>query len=149
VAVTDASAARLGPLRAASPRARFPLRRQHAASYCGARVVLVGDAAHVVHPLAGQGVNLGFLDAAALRDALGAARDAGDDLGEPATLRAYERSRRGENAAVLELMDGFKRLFGNEAASVAALRGAGMAAFDASGGLKRAVMRAALGAGGA
>ena len=144
-AVTDASGARLGALSAASPRARFPLRRQHATRYAGDRVVLIGDAAHVVHPLAGQGVNLGFQDAIALLRALTRARVAGDDLGEPATLRRYERARRGANAAMLELMDAFKRLFGDTRQPVAALRDAGMRAFDRSGPLKRAVMRRALG----
>ena len=144
-AVTDASGGRLGALTAASSRARFPLRRQHAERYAGDRVVLIGDAAHVVHPLAGQGVNLGFQDAVALLAALEAARAAGDDIGEPATLRRYERARRGANAAMVELMDGFKRLFGDTRAPVVALRDAGMRAFDHSGPLKRAVMRGALG----
>jgi 2-octaprenylphenol hydroxylase len=146
-AVTDASGGRLGALAAASPRARFPLRRQHAERYAGDRVVLIGDAAHVVHPLAGQGVNLGFQDVAALLAALEQARAAGDDLGETATLRRYERARRGANAAMIELMDGFKRLFGDQRGAVAALRDAGMRAFDRSGPIKRAVMRQALGLG--
>lgn len=144
-AVTDASGARLGALRAASSRARFPLRRQHATRYCGERVVLIGDAAHVVHPLAGQGVNLGFDDAVALLAALAQARADGDDLGEPATLRRYERSRRGANAGMVALMDGFKRLFGADSRAVALLRDAGLKAFERSGPLKRAVMRRAMG----
>jgi 2-octaprenylphenol hydroxylase len=144
-AVTDGSGARLGALSAASPRARFPLRRQHAAHYAGDRVVLIGDAAHVVHPLAGQGVNLGFQDAVALLATLEHARESDDDPGETATLRRYERERRGANAAMIELMDGFKRLFGDQRGAVASLRDAGMRAFDRSGPLKRAVMRGALG----
>ena len=144
-AVSDAAGGRLGAIQAASARARFPLRRLHATRYAAERVVLVGDAAHVVHPLAGQGVNLGFLDAQALAAVLGAARAAGDDPGEPAVLRDYERARRADNAAMVELMDGFKRLFGSESVLVAAARGAGMDAFYASVPLKRAVMRRALG----
>ena len=144
-AVTDGSGARLGALSAASPRARFPLRRQHAERYAGDRVVLIGDAAHVVHPLAGQGVNLGFQDAVALLAALEHAREAGDDPGEAATLRRYERARRGANAAMIAVTDGFKRLFGDQRGAVATLRDAGMQAFDRAGPAKRAVMRQALG----
>jgi 2-octaprenylphenol hydroxylase len=144
-AVTDGSGARLGRLSAASPRARFPLRRQHAERYAGDRVVLIGDAAHVVHPLAGQGVNLGFQDAVALLAALEHARASGDDPGETATLRRFERARRGANAAMLAVTDGFKRLFGDQRSAVAAVRDAGMQAFDRAGPAKRAVMRQALG----
>ena len=81
--VTAASAGVLGRLAATTARASFPLRLLHARQYTAPRIALIGDAAHTVHPLAGQGINLAFMDAAALADVLGAALEAGDDPGEP------------------------------------------------------------------
>jgi len=121
------------------------LRHQHATRYLAPRVALIGDVAHVVHPLAGQGVNLGFMDAAALVEVLSAARDAGDDPGEHAVLRGYERWRHAENEATLQAMSGFKRLFGTEARAVALVRNLGLALFERSGPLKRSVARRAMG----
>src|SRR5262249_42787169 len=91
VAVTEAREDVLGALTLASARAKFPLRRQHAKAYAAARVVLVGDAAHSVHPLAGLGVNLGFMDAAALAEVVLDAVRAGEDPGDLRALRRYER----------------------------------------------------------
>lgn len=144
-AVAEAADHRLGAMTLASGRARFPLRHLHATRYCAPRLALIGDAAHVVHPLAGQGVNLGFLDAAALAEVLAAARAKGDDPGEHAVLRAYERWRHAENEATLRTMDAFKRLFGNPSRLAAFARNAGLALFDRTGPLKRAVMRRAMG----
>lgn len=144
-AVSAGADQRLGAMALESKRARFPLRRQHARRYVDDRLALIGDAAHVVHPLAGQGVNLGFLDAAALAEVLTAARAKGDDPGERAVLRAYERWRHAENEATLQAMDGFERLFGNPSRLMALARNAGMALFDRSGPVKRAVMRRAMG----
>lgn len=144
-AVSAAAGGRLGAIAVASRRAAFPLRHLHAERYVAERIALIGDAAHVVHPLAGQGVNLGFLDAAVLGEVLGAARAQGDDPGERAVLRAYERWRHAENAATLNAMDGFKRMFGARSRLAALTRNAGLALFDRSGPLKRAVMRRAMG----
>jgi 2-octaprenylphenol hydroxylase len=144
-AVAEAADHRLGAMTLESGRARFPLRHQHADRYVAPRLALIGDAAHVVHPLAGQGVNLGFLDAAALAEVLADARAQGDDPGEPAVLRAYERWRHAENEATLRAMDGFKRLFGNPSTLMAFARNAGLSLFDRAGPLKRAVMRRAMG----
>lgn len=144
-AVSAASEQRLGALRLESTRAAFPLRHLHAAQYVRPRLALVGDAAHMVHPLAGQGVNLGLLDAAALAEVLGAAHAAGDDPGDLGVLRCYERWRRGENAAMLELLSGFKRLFGSQAPALRRLRGLGLRLFDRTPALKHEVMRRALG----
>jgi 2-octaprenylphenol hydroxylase len=144
-AVTAGSDAVLGELRAESARAAFPLRHLHAAHYVQPRLALIGDAAHVVHPLAGQGVNLGLLDAAVLAEVLGAAHAAGDDPGDLAVLRRYERWRRGDNAAMLAAFGGFKDLFGSAAAPVRLARNLGLGLFDRLGPVKREVARRAMG----
>ena len=104
---------RLGSLGLVGDRLRFPLGSRHAESYLGDRLVLVGDAAHTVHPLAGLGANLGMQDAAALVETVTAARDAGKGIGSHSVLRRYERWRRGENAIAIRAMQGFKRVFGS------------------------------------
>ena len=136
---------RLGPILSVGPRAAFPLRMQYAKSYVRPRAALIGDAAHAVHPLAGQGVNLGFLDVAALSDALEHARDHQRDIGGLATLRRYERARRGENLLMLTAMDAFKRGFGNRIPPLVAARNLGLFAADHVGPIKRVFMRQALG----
>ncbi|MGB5252828.1 MAG: UbiH/UbiF/VisC/COQ6 family ubiquinone biosynthesis hydroxylase, partial [Sedimenticolaceae bacterium] len=110
-ALTEASESRLGQLTLLGERAGFALRLQHAEQYVRPGVALVGDAAHVIHPLAGPGVNLGFLDAASLVDALIAGRDRGRAPGALRILRRYERQRRGHNTATQLAMDGLKHLF--------------------------------------
>ncbi|MCK8516580.1 UbiH/UbiF/VisC/COQ6 family ubiquinone biosynthesis hydroxylase [Methylonatrum kenyense] len=112
-ALTDASEAVLGPIRETGPRHLFPLRSQQADSYVAPRFALVGDAAHVIHPLAGQGVNLGLLDAAALAQVVGEALQEGVDPGAYPQLRRYARWRRSDNLPVQWLMDGFHWLFSN------------------------------------
>ncbi len=107
--MTRDSAAVLGRLSLRSDRVSFPLRRQHVDQYISERCVLAGDAAHVVHPLAGQGVNLGLLDAAALAETLAAAHAEGEDLGAARVLRNYERWRRSENELMSQAMDVFNR----------------------------------------
>jgi 2-octaprenylphenol hydroxylase len=120
---------------------------QHAEQYVKPCLALIGDAAHTVHPLAGQGVNLGFLDAAALAAALDEAREKHRDIGGLWALRRYERARRGENLLMLAAMDAFKRVFSNASLPLAALRGAGLSTVDRLGPLKRFFMRQALGLG--
>ena len=110
-------------------------------------LALVGDAAHVIHPLAGQGVNLGFLDAAALLDALLDGRSAGRAVGTLRVLRAYERSRKGHNTATQLAMDGFKHLFSNDHAGLSLLRNAGLGAAGRIGPLRRLFEKVALGQG--
>ena len=146
--LTEASEGRLGRIRLDGPRAAVPLRLQHAERYVEPGLALIGDAAHAVHPLAGQGVNLGFLDAAALAEALDLALSRRRDIASLWTLRRYERARRGENLAMLAAMDGFKRLFGSDSLPVAKVRGLGLSLTDRLAPVKRLLMERALGLGG-
>ncbi|MEJ2386898.1 MAG: UbiH/UbiF/VisC/COQ6 family ubiquinone biosynthesis hydroxylase [Chromatiaceae bacterium] len=146
-ALEEAFEQRLGAIGRMGPRAAFPLRLQHAEHYVLPRLALIGDAAHAVHPLAGQGANLGLLDAAALAAALDEARERDRDIGGLWALRRYERARRGENMLMLAAMDGFKRLFGNRILPLAAVRSAGLVAVDRIAPLKHLFMRQALGVG--
>lgn len=146
--VTAASSGVLGALAPTTARAGFPLRLLHALDYTRPRLALVGDAAHAVHPLAGQGVNLGFLDAAALVQVLGEALAAGEDIGEHAVLRRYERWRKAENLPAMALMDGLQRLFGSGLPPLAWARRAGLGLVDRAGPVKRGLIRRAMGVAG-
>ena len=143
--VTEASAAVLGRLEPTGPRASFPLRLLHARQYAAHRVALIGDAAHTVHPLAGQGINLAFLDAAALVDVVGAAVVAGDDPGEPAVLRRYERWRKAEVVPAIALLDGIKRLFSGGNPLQSRVRRGALELAQSLPPLKRVMMQRALG----
>jgi 2-octaprenylphenol hydroxylase len=143
--VTAASDAVLGRLTPASPRAAIPLRLLHARRYAAARVALVGDAAHVVHPLAGQGINLAFLDAAALVDVAGEALAAGDDPGELAVLRRYERWRKAEALPAIAMLDGIQRVFSGGNPLQSRLRRGALGLAQSSGTAKRVLMQRALG----
>jgi 2-octaprenyl-3-methyl-6-methoxy-1,4-benzoquinol hydroxylase/2-octaprenylphenol hydroxylase len=136
---------RLGRVVATTPRAAFPLRLKLAERYLAPRFALVGDAAHVVHPLAGQGVNLGLRDATELAAAVVAARAAQRDIGAEAALRVYERRRRSDNALSAHAFDAIQRVFGSEAMPIAALRGAGLVLVDRVAPLKRLFARHAAG----
>ena len=121
--LTRASDARLGDVRAASPRAAFPLQRQLAREYLRGRVLVLGDAAHVVHPLAGQGVNLGLRDVAALERAVAAAQAARADWASPARLARWARARRSEDTLAARAFDGINRLYTSESPAATLLRG--------------------------
>lgn len=123
----------------------FPLKRQHAQSYVKAGVVLVGDAAHVINPLAGQGVNIGMLDAATLAEVLIAAKKQGIDIGDLAVLKRYEKLRRIENLKMMTVMDVFYRVFSNEVVPVKFLRNLGLGLAERILPAKRKVMRSAMG----
>lgn len=141
----------LGEIQVSGPRAQFPLRLTHARNYCKPRFVLVGDAAHAVHPLAGQGVNLGFLDCAALVETLAGEIAAGGDaesMSELRVLRRYERWRKSENAVALGLIDGINRLFSNNHPVLRWARQFGLTAVDGSAFVKRFFMGRALGTAG-
>tara|TARA_R110002033_G_scaffold41074_4_gene81622 strand:- start:1818 stop:3071 length:1254 start_codon:yes stop_codon:yes gene_type:complete len=147
-AITEALEARLGPVLSVDQRVSIPLRQRHAKHYAMPGLVLVGDAAHSIHPLAGQGVNLGFLDAAALSDVLHEALARGESLAELAVLQRYERARMGSNLAVMAAMEGFERLFHAQALPLRWLRNAGMTIFDQAPLIKAEVMRRAMGVSG-
>jgi 2-octaprenylphenol hydroxylase len=141
--LTEASGAVLGACELASTIGSFPLRLQYAQAYVAPRIALLGDAAHVVHPLAGQGLNLGLLDCASLVDVLGG-RAAGT-LGDLSVLRRYERWRKSENLLSATAFDGLERLFSQRNAWVAGLRVFGLGAVGDVGWLRRELARRALG----
>ncbi len=143
--VSEASEQALGALTLASERASFPLRRLHAHNYVAPRVALAGDAAHVVHPLAGQGMNLGLLDAAALSEVILDARRENSDVDDYLVLRRYERWRHAENLAMQSAFGGFNQLFGLEGPGARSVRGLGMQLFNQLGPAKRLAIRIALG----
>jgi 2-octaprenylphenol hydroxylase len=146
--VTVASDYVLGAATLASPRAGFPLALWHAREYVRPRLALVGDAAHTIHPLAGQGVNLGFLDCSSLVQVLAEAATKGEELHGLRVLRRYERWRRSENALVLALCDTLNRLFSERSVAVAAVRRFGMSVVTQQPLLRRALIERALGLGG-
>ncbi|MFP6681387.1 MAG: FAD-dependent monooxygenase [Gammaproteobacteria bacterium] len=134
----------LGDVNGSSERLVLSLKTLHANRYAVGRAVLLGDAAHVVHPLAGQGLNLGLMDAAALGEALGQREDS--TLRFPtATLRRFERMRRGENLAMMKLTEQLNQLFLLEHPLVRRLRGTGMAAVNRIAPIKHWLMLRAMG----
>lgn len=143
--LTDATDKVLGRLSVAGPRGSFPLKSQHADRYVLPGLVLAGDAAHTVHPLAGQGANLGLADAGVLSDVIAAAVAAGEHPGDRPVLRRYERARKAANKTMLHFIDGLNRLFSNDSTPLSRLRGVGMALFNKSGPIREYAVRVALG----
>lgn len=136
---------RLGSVRLASRRAAIPLALGFAHDYCAHRIALIGDAAHTVHPLAGQGVNLGILDAATLAETLLAAAHAQRDVGAHAVLRRYERARKGADIGMQLVTGAFRYLFASDWPGVRMLRQSGLALTDRLPPLKHFFMRQASG----
>ena len=132
-----ASDFRLGRITAASARAAFPLQLQLAQRYQAERFVLLGDAAHSVHPLAGQGANLGLRDVAQLRDTLVAARQAGRDIGAEHVLRQYARRRRSADTLDALGLDALARIYAWRSAPLVAARGLGVRLLDTLSPIKR------------
>lgn len=126
----------------------FPLRLQIARSFVAPRLALVGDAAHVVHPIAGQGLNLGLKDVAALAEAVVDALRLGLDPGSDAVLARYQGWRRIDTASMAAMTDGLNRLFSNDVAPVRALRDFGLGLVDRAGPVKAALIRTASGVSG-
>jgi 2-octaprenyl-3-methyl-6-methoxy-1,4-benzoquinol hydroxylase/2-octaprenylphenol hydroxylase len=134
-----ASDFRLGRITSATPRAAFPLKLQLADTYQGERFVLLGDAAHTVHPLAGQGVNLGLRDVAELRDTLVQAREQGRDIAAAHVLRRYARRRRSADTLDAYGFDALARIYGWQAPPLVAARGLGVRMLDRLDLLKRCI----------
>jgi 2-octaprenylphenol hydroxylase len=136
---------RLGRVLHADPRLRIPLRQRHAKRYVEEGLALIGDAAHSIHPLAGQGVNLGFLDAAVLAEVLLHALARGERLADPRVLSRYERRRMPHNLAMMAAMEGFERLFQADPLPLRWLRNAGLNWVDELPEAKALFVRQALG----
>ena len=143
--LTEVSDGVLGRLRVAGPRGAFPLISQHARHYVQDGFALAGDAAHSIHPLAGQGVNLGFADVSVLARYVRDAMDREENPGDLPALRRYERARKGANRTMLHFMDFLNRLFSNESRPLARLRGTGMYLFNRSGPVRNHAVHTALG----
>jgi 2-octaprenylphenol hydroxylase len=145
-ALTYASERWLGKIQQTSKRFSFPLTQRHAVDYVQGRTVLVGDAAHSIHPLAGQGANLGLADAAALAQELINAKAAGRDPADPLVLARYQRLRKPHNLSMMLMMEGFKRLYAEQPLALRWLRNTGMKAVNQWPLLKHHLIREAMGA---
>ena len=143
--LTEASDGVLGELEVAGPKAAFPLCARHARKYVLPNLALVGDAAHAIHPLAGQGANLGLQDAAELAHEVCKALDAGLHPGDRPVLRRYERARKGANATMLHFMTGLNRLFATDSRVIREITVAGMRIFNRSGPIRERAVKVALG----
>lgn len=136
---------RLGAVTEVAQRFSFPLRQRHAVDYIQPNLALLGDAAHTIHPLAGQGVNLGFLDVCAMRDEILRACERQLPLSDYSILKRYQRARKSHNLAMMGMMEGFKRLFGANQLPVRWLRNEGLRQLDNVPLLKNAVVKQAMG----
>ena len=137
----------LGKVLGCARRFAFPLRQRHAVDYVRDGVALVADAAHTIHPLAGQGINLGLQDVAVLAEEILAGHARGVNPGQLDLLRRYQRRRKGENLLVMAAMDGFKALFEQQSLPLRWLRNVGMRGVSQMGPLKQQLIRRAMGVG--
>lgn len=128
-----------------SARLAFDLRLEHARAYVTNRVALAGDAAHTIHPMAGQGLNLGMYDVKALAEVIEQGVATGQDLGSPLLLKGYERSRQTANLAMITSLDALHRLYTPETGPVKWLRNVGLGALNGMGPVKTEIVRFAMG----
>lgn len=135
----------LGDIELAGPRFAHPLSLQHAETYIGDRFAMVGDAAHAIHPIAGQGLNMGLRDIAAMAEVLVDAKRLGLDLGAASVLRRYEEWRRFDNVLLAAVTDGLTRLFSNDNAPLRLARDVGLALVNRTPPAKKFLMRHAMG----
>ncbi len=145
IALTEAFQSQLGAVIEVGPRATFPLVMRHAKHYVQSGLALVGDAAHTVHPLAGQGLNLGLADAALLAELVLQDYAHKNERVKYSTLRRYERARKADNATMLAAMDGFRHLFGNDIPIVKWLRHRGLNLTDRLDFIKSLILQKAMG----
>ncbi|WP_404415775.1 UbiH/UbiF/VisC/COQ6 family ubiquinone biosynthesis hydroxylase [Marinospirillum sp.] len=143
--LTSAFEGRLGKVLVSEERGVYPLRQRHAVDYVKPGLALMGDAAHTIHPLAGQGVNLGFLDVATLTQVIHQAAQKRQPLGSLSVLKAYQHKRKPDNLAMMALMESFKRLFATRALPVLLLRNLGMKMVNSQPWVKRQLIAQALG----
>jgi 2-octaprenylphenol hydroxylase len=138
---------RLGAIEHADQRYSIALRQRHAKRYVEPGLALIGDAAHTIHPLAGQGVNLGFLDAAVLAEVLLSAQQRGENIASDQVLSRYERRRMPQNLAMMAAMEGFQHLFQADALAIRWLRNSGLNTMNSLSEAKALFIRQALGLG--
>jgi len=143
--LTVAFDGRLGLCKVEGQRQAFPLKMRYARSFAGERIALIGDAAHTIHPLAGQGVNLGLLDAASLAQCVLANYTASKDVGSHAHLRQFERWRKAEAATMISSMEGLKRLFSGGHPAKRIFRDIGLTLSNTLPGLKQSFIKRAMG----
>jgi 2-octaprenyl-6-methoxyphenol hydroxylase len=135
----------LGEIELVGPRFSYPLSLSYAETYIGQRFALIGDAAHSIHPIAGQGLNMGLRDVAAMAEVLVDARRLGLDIGSQDVLAQYERWRRFDNVLLAAVTDGLTRLFSNDATPLRLARDIGLAAVNRTPPAKHFLMRHAMG----
>jgi len=143
--LTQAFDQHLGKVLSAQSRASFPLIMRHAKKYLQHRIALIGDAAHTIHPLAGQGLNLGMMDAACLAKIIKQNKSNNQDIGLVSNMRAFERERKSENSKMIAAMEGFKRLFCNDKTLLKTVRNIGLNMTNQLPIVKRKFIREAMG----
>ncbi|MGI1679288.1 MAG: UbiH/UbiF/VisC/COQ6 family ubiquinone biosynthesis hydroxylase [Cellvibrionaceae bacterium] len=136
---------KLGRIESVAKRFSFPLRQRHAVNYIQPGVALIGDAAHTIHPLAGQGVNLGLLDVQVLAGEIARAEKRGIPLNDFSVLKRYQRQRKPDNLTMMAAMEGFKRLFGSTKPALHILRNEGMGRLNSIPLLKNLIAKKAMG----
>jgi 2-polyprenylphenol 6-hydroxylase len=144
-ALSDAFEHKLGAVKQVTARYSFPLIQRHCKNYFKPGVVVAGDAAHTIHPLAGQGVNLGLQDVAALAHEIQRANERGVAFSDISILQRYQRRRKGPNLAMMGVMEGFKQLFAADTLPLRWLRNAGMTRLDKARLLKNKIIKEAMG----